>query len=82
MNLNAREMEALEREISVLATKRAIVPVPDSEANYLSPVFLIPKADGAWRLVINLRSLNKHTVSCHFRMESIRAVKGLMQRDD
>lgn len=80
MRMNAKEMEALQQEISDLANKEAIIPVPDREECYLSPVFLVPKPDGSWRPVINLKSLNKHKVVRYFKMESIRTIKGLMQR--
>ena len=45
-------------------------------------MFLVLKADGASRLVINLKSLNRHIVTRHFKMESIRTVKGIIQKGD
>lgn len=46
------------------------------------PIVLVPNADGVWRPVVNLKSLNMHKVTYYFKMESIRTVKGLMQRGD
>ena len=54
----------------------------DSREGYTSPIFLVPKSDGSWHTV---ESLNKYVVTgctCHFKMESIRTVKGLMQKGD
>ncbi len=45
-------------------------------------MFLVPKTDAAWRSVINLKNLNRYVIPHHFKMESIRTIKGLMQKDD
>ena len=41
-----------------------------------------PKSDGSWCPVINLKALNKHVITRHFKMESIKTVKGLMMKGD
>ena len=41
-----------------------------------------PKPDGTWRPVINLKSLNRYVVAHHFKMETIRTVKGLIKPRD
>ena len=46
------------------------------------PDFLVPKSDGSWRPVVNLKSLNTWVVPHHFKMESIRTVKGLLIQGD
>ena len=40
------------------------------------------KADGSQQLVINLRPLNKFIIDRHFKMESVRSIRGLVQRGD
>ena len=45
-------------------------------------MFIVPKSDGSWRPVINLKALNRHVITRHFKMESIRTVKGLMMKRD
>ena len=52
-----------------------IVPI-HKEESFLSPIFLVLKADGSWQPVIHLKSLNKHIVAWHLKVESIRTVKG------
>ena len=45
-------------------------------------MFLVNKLDRLWRPVINLRTLNQHTIARHFKMESIRTVKDLLHKGD
>ena len=50
--------------------------------SYLSLVFLVPKADGSWIPVVNLKPPSQYIINWHFKMESIRTVKGLLQEGD
>ena len=45
-----------------------IVPKPDS---YFSNVFLTEKKDKSFRMILNLKTLNKHINYVHFKMESM-----------
>ena len=72
----------MDQEVDALHKKRAIVPVSRSQEGFISPVFLVPKADALWRTVINLRALNRFVAASHFKMESIRTVKGLIREGD
>ena len=66
-----------------MAVKQAIEPVGDSlQATFVSPKIVVTKADGSWRLVINLKCLNQHILARHFKMESISTAKGLVHRGD
>jgi hypothetical protein len=80
--LDTEKDKALDIELEKLKVKRAITPVHNETGSFLSPMFLVPKADGSWRPVINLRSLNQFVVARHFKMEGIRVVKGLMRLND
>ena len=80
--LNQEKSAALTAEIDKLLQKQAISQVEASPGEFLSPVFLVPKADGSWCLVINLQNLNSHIAQHHFKMEGIRTVKGLMRKGD
>ena len=81
MHLDAEKSQVLSQEVENLAAKEAIQLVADDSEGYTSPIFLVPMSDGSWRPVINLKSLNRYVIT-HFKMESIRTVKGLMQRGD
>ena len=62
--------------------KQAIACIKDDRRGFISPIFVVPKADGSWRPVINLQALNTYVARSHFKMESIKTVKGLLQRGD
>ena len=47
-----------------------------------SNVFLVPKKEGQWRLILNLKALNTYTIREHFKMEDIRSVKDLLNKGD
>ena len=81
--LDKQKSQVLGEELGKMAAKQAIERVSDpAEACFISPMFLVAKSDGSWRPVINLKSLNRHTIARHFKMESIRTVKGLLQEGD
>ena len=44
--------------------------IEDSEhedGESISPIFLTPKTDGTFRLILNLKKLNEYTWSCPFQ---------------
>ncbi|XP_041433304.1 uncharacterized protein LOC121398305 [Xenopus laevis] len=53
-----------------------ITPVPPSETfcGFYSNLFLVPKKDGSFRPVLDLKFLNKHIRSVRFKMETLRSV--------
>ena len=65
-----------------LVQKEAICPVQAGDIGFMSPIFVVPKSDGLWRPVINLKSLNQYVRAPHFKLESIKLVKGLIQEGD
>ena len=72
---------ALQKEILSLLQKGAIEPAPHSPGFY-SRVFVVTKASGAWRLIIDLSILNKSVVETKFRMETTRSVLSSLRRGD
>ena len=79
--LDVERSQALSKEVNNLCQKRAIIPTTNDGTGFVSPVF-IPKTGEKWRSVINLKALNVYVVAPHFKMESVRSVKGLIQKDD
>ena len=75
---NARETELMNQEIQKLLDKGAIQQVSGVTAEgYYSRIFLVPKKEGQYRPVINLRPLNNWIRYYHFKMEGIHVVKDL-----
>ena len=80
--MNAEQSQAMTLEIQELHKKGAVVQADSHSGGVVSQVFLVPKSDGAWRPVLNLKSLNQFVVPHHFKMESIRTLEGVLQKDD
>ena len=80
--VNHERSEALAEEIYKLQQKGVVSVVKGEPGQFFSPIFLVPKSDGSWRPVINLRELNTHLAHHHFKMEGIRTVKDVIQSRD
>lgn len=66
---------ALEKEITSLLEKKAIVLLPHKTGpGFISTFFLAPKKSNQWRPIINLRPLNAFIQPKHFRMETLKIV--------
>ena len=60
---------ALTQELQNLLQKGAVEPAPQSPGFY-SRLFLVQKASGSWRPIIDLSTLNGYVTSSHFHMET------------
>ena len=73
--------EALEQELLALLEKGAIESAPHSPG-YYSRMFVVQKASGAWRPIIDLSMLNHHVVKTSFRMETVQSVLSSIRQSD
>ena len=73
--------EALEGEIRALQEKGAVEPAPPNPG-YYSRMFVVPKATGGWRPIIDLSLLNKSIVKTKFKMETVQSVLRSVRRND
>ena len=55
MHLDVEKPQVLSQEVENLAAKEAI-QLADNREGYTSLIFLVPKSDGSWPPVINLKS--------------------------
>ena len=62
-----------------LLEKGVITPVQPCEDQFVSPIFLEPKPDGSFRLILNLKALNKFLTAPHFKLEDSRTAQRLMR---
>ena len=63
-----------------LVQKEAVVRLSESSSrSFMSELFVIPKADGRLRPVIDLRELSTFLPHRHFKMEGIPALRDLLQ---
>ena len=72
---------ALHQELQLLWDKGAIEPASASPGFY-SHVFVVPKASGGFRPIIDLSILNSYVSKTKFKMETARTVMAAIQRDD
>ena len=73
--------EALQREIQALLSKGAVEPASPCPG-YYSRMFVVSKATGGWRPIIDLSVLNKSVVKTRFHMETSRSVLRSVRKGD
>ena len=79
-HFSSEDMAVLEEETQSLLQKQVICQIHSPAKGFYSNMFIIPKKDGGQRPVINLKYLNKHVKSEHFKMEGLHTIKALWQR--
>ena len=81
IHFSSRECLAIKIELQRLLDKGIIIPSEHETCQFISTIFVRPKADGSFRLIHNLKRLNEHIVYHHFKMESLKSVIQLMEKD-
>jgi len=74
------EALAIEKEVMALLHKKAIEEA--SSPGFTSRLFTIPKSTGDLRPVLNLRPLNRYVPARSFKMETIKSVCNMLQKND
>ena len=79
----SRESSLLvEEEIQNLLQKGAVVMASPCQDQFISRLFLVPKKDGSFRPVVNLKPLNCFVQKFHFKMEGSGMIKDLLRKGD
>jgi len=76
------QTELITAGVQELQSKGAISLVQDTTGGFISQIFIVPKKDGGYRPVINLRALNRFIPEEHFKMEGFHMVKDLIRAHD
>ena len=75
--------QALELEVAELIRKRAVdLVVRQSSPGFYGRLFVVPKANGGWRPVLDLSPLNVYLRRIKFRMETPASVRKAIRRED
>ena len=61
-------------EVNTLLKKGAIERVTDSPRLCLSPIFVVPKPSGKYRVILNLKRINRYIPDERFRMETLTSI--------
>ena len=69
----------VDEEISLLLHKKVITPTSHEQGEFISPIFLRSKKDGSFRMVLNLKQLNKFVVYQHFKMDTVWSAVSMMK---
>ena len=62
--------------------KHATERVPPGTKGFYSKMFVVPKATGGWRPIIDLSPLNRHIPKCPFRMETPASIRTALRQGD
>ena len=73
------EITVLKDEINKLLKKGVITLSSHEENEYISPIFLVPKEDNAFRMILNLKRLNEYIPYLHFKMDTFDKVLTLIR---
>ena len=71
---NTKENDITSQEINKLLKKKVIVQTIAEKGDFFSSVFLRVKKGESYRMILNLKKLNKYIDSKHFKMESLQNV--------
>ena len=69
--LNKTESDLVDMEIQNLVEKGVLKKAQRVKDEYISTIFLRPKPDGSFRMILNLKGLNKYVEYKHFKMEHL-----------
>lgn len=79
--MSPKDTGIIEKEILSLLTKKAI-ETASSTTGFSSRLFLVPKKTGDLRPCLNLKPLNQFVPERYFKMETIKTVCSLMNKND
>lgn len=76
------QQSIVDNEVADLLTKGAIVPSFHEQNEFISTLFIVPKPNGKFRPIINLKYLNNFVHYDHFKQETFQVVLDLLQEKD
>ena len=77
------QIQVVDEEVEALLAKGAIERVSKASRGLVSQIFVVPKKDGGWRPIINLKWLNKTVLDPpHFRMDTALDAAALLHPGD
>lgn len=82
ISFSESQKDLVSNEIASLLEKGAIVPSENEVGQFISNIFIVPKPNGKFRPVINLRELNFFVTYEHFKQETFPVVLDMVQHND
>ena len=78
---NEKESQIISNEIEKLLDMAVLKLVQPEEGQYLSPIFIRLKKNGEYRMILNLKELNKSVEYHHFKMDTFEKAIELVSRN-
>ena len=79
-NFNKTELLAVNNEIAKLLHKQVIVESEHEKDQYISNIFLRPKKNNTFRMILNLKKLNTCVEYKHFKMDTLQSCTNLVTK--
>ena len=79
---NKEKFSALQEEVNQMLAKQAIEPVLNPNPGFYNRLFLVLKASGSWRPVLDVSRLNNYVTKTKFSMETTQSVLDSIQQGD
>ena len=79
IKFSSGEKEIISAEITKLLSKGVIELTNPLNGDFMSTIFVRPKKDGSYRLILNLKPLNEFVSYYHFKMDTIQTALKLMR---
>ena len=76
-NFDATEVVIIDKQIEKFL-QIGVIETIHCEGEYISNIFIWPKKDGSYRLILNLRYVNQFVQYHHFKMENLKSAITLM----
>ncbi|CAB4013926.1 Hypothetical predicted protein, partial [Paramuricea clavata] len=80
LTVSSSEKCIVDNEITKLLMKGLIEPTNQESGEFISTIFLRPKKDGTFRVILNLKRLNEFVEYHHFKMDTIYTAIHLMKQ--
>jgi len=71
MQFSPSEEEIVTDEITKLLKKGVIEQTDLLEGDFISTIYVHPKKDGIFRIILNLKNLSEFVLYYHFKMDAI-----------
>ena len=78
---NLIESEVIDQEIKNLLKMGAVVKAILGPDQFLSSIFVRPKKNGEYRVILNLKNLNEYVVYHHFKMDTFESAVNLVKEN-
>ena len=70
----------MREQISLMLQRNAISEISPDTPGFYSNAFMVRKASGGWRPIIDLKQLNRHIDASHFCMHTISSVLSTVEK--